>query len=207
MSYRLFQMEDSGNCYKIRLLMAHLALTCEIVDIDILKGESRTPQFLEKNPNGRVPTLELPDGSFLPESNAALFYLAQGSGWWPKNPLEQAKVLQWMFFEQYSHEPYIATSRFWISILREAEQYSKQIAEKRPGGLAALGVMETHLSANEFFVAGAPSIADIALYAYTHVADEGGFDLAAYPAIRGWIDRIGSLPGHIDIRVPYPFPS
>jgi len=202
--YRLYQMQDSGNCYKLRLLMAQLRVPCEIVHIDILKGESRTPSFLEKNPNGRVPTLEIDEGTWLPESNAALWYLAQGSAFLPEGRLPQAQALQWMFFEQYSHEPYIATSRYWISILGQPEQYRRQLDERRPGGIAALEVMNRHLAANDFFVGQRYSIADIALYAYTHVAHEGGFDLAAYDAINRWIGRVADQPGHIGMSDPYP---
>jgi glutathione S-transferase len=200
-------MQDSGNCYKIRLLMSHLELPCEIVDIDILKGESRTSDFLQKNPNGRVPMLQLTDGQYLCESNSILWYLAEGTSFFPNDKFNQAQVFQWMGFEQYSHEPFIATSRFWISILKQAEQFQHQIEEKKPGGYDALDVMERHLSENRFFVADVYSIADIALYAYTHVADEGGFDLTDYTAIRRWFDRIKTIPGHIAITQPYSAPS
>jgi glutathione S-transferase len=198
-THRLFQMQDSGNCYKIRLLMSQLDLPCETISVDILKGESRTSDFLQKNPNGRVPVLQLPDGNYLCESNSILWYLAEGTPFFPTVKLSQAQVFQWMGFEQYSHEPFIATSRFWISILKQAEQFERQIKDKKPGGYAALDVMEQHLSTNRFFVADTYSIADISLYAYTHVADEGGFDLTAYPAIRDWLDRIKAIPGHMTI--------
>ena len=198
--YRLFQMQDSGNCYKIRLLMSLLGLHYEIIDIDILKGESRTPEFLEKNPNGRVPVLQLPDGTHLAESNTILWYLAEGSPYFPTGKFDQALVFQWMGFEQYSHEPFIATSRFWISILRQPQEYARQIEEKQAPGYSALTVMERHLSTSRFFDADKYSIADIALYAYTHVADEGGFEMANYPAIRAWLDRIQSSKGHVPIE-------
>ncbi len=197
---RLYQMQDSGNCYKIRLLMSHLNLPCDLIDIDILKGESRTPEFLQKNPNGRVPTLQLPDGNYLAESNTILWYLAEGTSYFPAGKYEQALIFQWLGFEQYSHEPFIATSRFWISILRQPQQYARQIKEKQPAGYAALDVMERHLTEKQFFVADNYSIADMALYAYTHVAHEGGFDLADYPAIRSWLDRVKQSKGHITIE-------
>ncbi|HIG43557.1 MAG TPA: glutathione S-transferase family protein [Gammaproteobacteria bacterium] len=198
--HRLFQMQDSGNCYKIRLLMTLLELPFEIIDIDILKGESRAPGFLKKNPVGRVPVLQLPDGHYLAESNTILWYLAAGTPYFPSSKFDQALVFQWMGFEQYSHEPFIATSRFWISILGQPQEYARQIAEKRAPGYAALAVMEQHLSKNQYFVTDKYTIADIALYAYTHVADEGGFKMTNYPAIRLWLDRVRSSKGHIPIE-------
>ncbi len=194
--YRLYQMQDSGNCYKIRLLMSLLNLNYEIVEVDILKGESRTEDFLEKNPNGRVPTLEIENGQFLSESNAILWFLGESSEYFPTNKIEQARVFQWMGFEQYSHEPFIATSRYLISILKQPDEYAREIQEKKPAGYAALDVMERHLNENKFFVAESFSIADIALYAYTHVAPEGGFDLAGYPAVCRWIARVEAIPGY-----------
>ncbi len=202
--YRLYQMQDSGNCYKLRLLMHQLKIECQCIDIDILKGESRAPDFLKKNPNGRVPLLELDENTWLPESNAILWFLAEGSGLAPHSRLGRSQALQWMFFEQYSHEPFIATSRFWISILKAPEEYTSEIKAKRAGGLAALGVMENHLGKYDFFVEGEYSIADIALYAYTHVADEGHFELTDFPAIRRWLQRVAGQPGHIDIDQRFP---
>lgn len=196
--YRLYHMQDSGNCYKIRLLMAQLEIPCELIDVDIMKGESRTPEFLQRNPNGRIPTLEINKDTWLPESNAILWYLAKGSAFLPETRLEEARVLQWLFFEQYSHEPYIATSRFWISLMKQPEEHRQQIEERRPGGIAALEVMNEHLETNDFFV-GRYSIADIALYAYTHVAEEGGFDLSPYRALNAWLARVASQPGHVRI--------
>jgi len=190
-------MQDSGNCYKVRLVLEQLSLAYELEDINILNGESRTDSFFEKNLNGRVPTLELEQGGYLPESNAILFYLADGTPLLPDDRLSKAQALQWMFFEQYSHEPFIATSRFWISILKQPEVYRKEIAAKKPGGEAALGVMENHLVSNDFFAANTYSIADVALYAYTHVCHQGGFSLEPYPSIRSWIDRVASRPRHV----------
>lgn len=200
--YRLYQMQDSGNCYKVRLLLNHLQIPCECIEIDILSGESRTDAFLEKNMNGRVPTLQLDEATYLPESNAILWYLAEDTQFLPQDKFARAKVLQWMFFEQYSHEPFIATSRFWISILQQADNFADQIEAKRSGGEAALGVMNRHLQDNEFFVADQYTIADIALYAYTHVADEGNFELAPYPAIITWLARVQSQTGHIKLPDP-----
>jgi glutathione S-transferase len=197
---KVYGDHESGNCYKIRLLLSHLDRSYEWVDVDVVKRETRTPEFLAKNPNGRVPIVELDDGTVLAESNAILFHLARGSDFLPARPLDQTKALQWMFFEQYSHEPYIATSRYWIHYLNAREQYKDKLAEKRDPGYAALGVMERHLAAQAFFVGPRMTIADIALYAYTHVAGEGDFDLEPYPAIRGWLERVASVPGHIAMR-------
>ena len=196
---RLYDFLDSGNGYKVRLLLSMLGRRFELIELDILAGETRRPEFLAKNPNGRIPTLELEDGTHLAESNAILFYLAEGSAYLPGDRLARARVLQWMFFEQYSHEPNIATSRFWLKHLEIDDERRAQLEQKRPAGHAALGVMEGHLGGREWFVGDGPTIADIALYAYTHVADEGGFDLAGYPAIRAWLDRVAAQPGHVAI--------
>ncbi len=196
--YRLFNCQPSGNCYKLRLMMHLLEIPFEKVEIDILNRESRTPEFLAINPNGRVPVLQI-DEEALPESNAALWYLAQGTQFEPADRLDQARVLQWMFFEQYNHEPNIATVRFWISMLGAEDDYADQIAQKRPAGYAALDVMEDHLSSHEFFVANQFTAADMALFAYTHVAHEGGFDLKSYPHIRRWITSVESVPGFVSL--------
>lgn len=198
---RLYQMADSGNCYKVRLCAAQLGLPLDIVNVDILKGESRTETFLTKNPNGRVPTLELDDGTFLPESNAQLCYLADGTPLLSSDRLTRAQTLQWMFFEQYSHEPYIAVARFWKSIKPGGEAEKRHMfPEWHDRGYQALGVVERHLNTQAFFAGNAYSIADIALYAYTHVAHEGGFTLDAYPNIRAWLNRVASQAGHIPMR-------
>ena len=197
---KVYGDHESGNCYKIRLLLSHLDRSYEWVDVDVVARETRTPEFLAKNPNGRVPIVELDDGTVLAESNAILFHLARGSDFLPARPLDQTKALQWMFFEQYSHEPYIATSRYWIHYLNARDQYKDKLAEKREPGYAALGVMEGHLGDHPFFVGPRMSVADIALYAYTHVAGEGDFDLQPYPAIREWLERVASVPGHIGMR-------
>ncbi|MDY6806522.1 MAG: glutathione S-transferase family protein [Cyanobacteriota bacterium] len=198
--FRLYQMTPSGNCYKVRLLLTQLQIPFEKIEIDILKKESRTTEFLRKNPNGRVPLLETSDGEFLSESNAIMFYLAQGSELFPADKWEQAKVMQWLFFEQYSHEPYIATSRYWISILGKADEYREAINQKKEPGYAALGVMEKHLENNRFFVGDRYTIADIGLFAYTHVAPEGGFDLKQFPAIQAWIERVMGRSRYITIK-------
>ena len=196
---KLYEYPSSGNCYKIRLLLTQLGIPFERIPVDILKRESRTPEFLSKNPNGRVPLLELEPGKYLPESNAVLYYFSQETPFFPTDKFEQAQVMQWMFFEQYSHEPYIATSRYWISILRKPEEYKQALEQKQPLGYAALGVMEQQLKNHPFFVGDHYTIADICLFAYTHVADEGGFDLTGFPAILGWINRVKQQPNYIRI--------
>jgi glutathione S-transferase len=196
---RLYDYLSSGNGYKVRLLLTQLGVPFDRVELDIVKGETRTPEYLARNPNGRIPLVELENGDHLAESNAILFYLADGTPFLSNDRLERATTLQWMFFEQYSHEPNIATSRFWLQHLELTPERYAALEQKRPLGYAALDVMENHLSERDFFVAGRYSIADIALYAYTHVADEGGFDLSRYQGIRGWLERIRTQPGHIPI--------
>lgn len=194
----LYQMQNSGNCYKLRLAMAQLGVPFQVVDIDILKGESRTGEFLAKNPNGRVPLLELADGRRLAESNAGLFYLSEGSHLLASNRFDKAEALQWMFFEQYSHEPYIAVARFWQSLKPGGAQEKRdQFPEWHERGYQALNVMERRLANTDFFAGDAYSIADIALYAYTHVADQGGFSLDQYPNIRAWLTRVAAQDGHV----------
>jgi glutathione S-transferase len=190
----------SGNCYKIRLTAALLGLPIERRGYDIRKGETRTSEFLAQvNANGRIPVLQI-GGRFLPESNAACWYLAHGSGLIPKDRFGEADVLRWMFFEQYNHEPNVATLRFWLAFVGEANLSEAQlmlVPGKRAGGEAALKLMDEHLWHRAWFVGEAPSLADICLFAYSHVAGEGGFDLAAYPAVTGWIDRMKALPGFV----------
>lgn len=195
--YKVYGDVYSGNCYKVKLLLNQLAKPYQWIDIDILKQESRTSEFLTKNPNGKIPVLEYADGKYLFESNAIMYFLSDDTNFLPKNTLECAQVLQWLFFEQYSHEPNIATSRYLIRYLNGAEKYKETLAEKRPRGYAALDVMEQHLAQHPFFVGDNYSIADIGLYAYTHVADEGGFDLSKYAAIQAWFDRVKSQPNYI----------
>ena len=196
---RLYDFLESGNGYKVRLALHQLGIPFERVEMDIVAGATRTPGFLAKNPNGRIPTLELPDGTFLAESNAILFYLADGTPLLPTDRLERAQALQWMFFEQYSHEPNIATSRYWLHHVELTPERRAALVEKKRAGDAALGVMETHLASRTFFVGERYTIADIALYAYTHVADEGGFDLGPFPAVRAWLARVASQPRHVPI--------
>ena len=192
----LYDYLDSGNGYKIRLLLAQLERAYRWEELDILHGATRTAGFLGKNPNGRIPTLELDDGPCLAESNAILWYLADGTAYLPAGKLERAQVLQWMFFEQYSHEPYVATPRFIVKHLPQDSPRRAELPKRLEQGRAALGVMERHLAGRQFFVGERYSIADIALYAYTHVAHEGGLDLARYAGVRGWIDRVASQPRH-----------
>jgi len=196
---RLYDYLPSGNGYKVRLLLRQLRLPFELIEVDILAGASRTPEFLGKNPNGRIPVLEVHAGVFLAESNAILSYRADGTPFLPRDRLERARVFQWMFFEQYSHEPNIATVRFWLTHLGLNDERRARLEQKRTLGYAALGVMEVHLASREFFVGDRYSIADIALYAYTHVADEGGFDLSRFPAVLGWLERVRRQPGHVPI--------
>ncbi|HEX7231663.1 MAG TPA: glutathione S-transferase family protein [Candidatus Binatia bacterium] len=195
MSVKLYNVAYSGNSYKVRLLLSHLAVQCEFIEIDILKGESRTAEFLKINPNGRTPVLD-DNGFVLAESNAILAYLAHGTKYLPDDRKRSALIFQWMFFEQYSHEPYIATSRFWIQHKPDSPEKAALLASKRDGGWAALKVMEGHLSKNDFVV-GDYSIADIALFAYTHMSHEGGFPLDKFPTIRAWIDRVKAQPGFV----------
>ena len=197
---RLYDNHLSGNGYKARLLAAYLGMTYERIELDILKGETRTPEFLAKNPNGRIPVLEFDDGTCISESNAILFYLSEGSAFLPSERLARAQTLQWMFFEQYSHEPFIAVARHWIQHAEMTAEQHAQLPAKQEGGRAALAVMENHLDDSSWFGGDTPSIADIALYAYTHVADEGGFDLANYPAVGAWLDRVEEHPNHIPMN-------
>lgn len=192
---KLYNVSYSGNSYKARLLLAHLAVPCEIVEVDILNGASRTPEFLKINPNGRTPVLD-DDGFILAESNAILAYLARGTKYLPDERKAFALVFQWLFFEQYSHEPFIATSRFWLQHKPDSSERTAMLAAKRDGGWAALRIIEHHLAEIDFFV-GRYSIADIALFAYTHVAQEGGFPLDDFPTIRAWIERVKAQPGYI----------
>ncbi|MFO6446705.1 glutathione S-transferase family protein [Erythrobacter sp. NE805] len=194
----------SGNCYKIRLTAALLGVPLALKRYDITRGETRTPEFLSQvNANGRIPVLQIGEGEqarFLPESNAACWYLAHGSALIPEDRFQQADMLRWMFFEQYSHEPNIATLRFWLSILGEAqlsEEQRRLVPGKRAGGEAALALMDAHLAARAFFGGDAPSLADIALFAYTHVAGEGGFALADHRHVAAWLARVRALPGFV----------
>jgi glutathione S-transferase len=195
----LFDNLDSGNGYKVRLLLAQLGLPYEWTDLDVDAGATREPAFLKRNPNGRIPTLELDDDTHLAESNAILSYLADGTQFVPNDRLGRAQVLQWMFFEQYSHEPYVATPRYIAKHLPPSHPRRAELPARLATGRAALAVMDQHLAPRQFFVAERYTIADIALYAYTHVAHEGGHDLAPYPSVRAWLARVAAQPRHVSI--------
>ncbi|SDH12869.1 glutathione S-transferase [Pseudomonas benzenivorans] len=195
--FKVYGDYRSGNCYKVKLMLHLLGKAYDWVPVDILKGETQSEAFLAKNPNGKIPVLELDDGTCLWESNAILNFLAEGSEFLPSEPRLRTQVLQWQFFEQYSHEPYVAVARF-IQLyqgLPEARREEYQVCQAR--GYKALKVMEKQLERTPYLVGERYSIADIALYAYTHVADEGGFDLQTYPAIRAWLARVASHPRHV----------
>lgn len=197
----LHQMQISGNCYKVRLAAHQLGIGLILKDYPLLGGLTRQPAFLTKNPNGRVPLLELEDGRCLPESDAILWYLAAGTTLLPDSDWSRAEALSWMFFEQYSHEPYIAVARFWLAYAPPEERLKKRdlVPEWHAKGNAALGVMETRLKTHDWFAGGRYSIADIALYGYTHCADEGGFDLGAFPYVTRWLARVAEQPDHIPL--------
>lgn len=196
---RLYNSPVSGNCYKVRLLLAHLGLEYETVEVSVVDRSNRAELLGDLNPALRVPTLVLDDGRPLAESNAILWYLGDGTEYVPEDSYERAQVLQWMFFEQYSHEPYIAVARFWKTYSGRPEHFERQRERLLSGGHAALEAMERHLAGRDFVVGGRYSIADISLYAYTHAAHEGSFDLERYPAIRMWLERVASQPGHVPI--------
>jgi glutathione S-transferase len=198
----LYNSPVSGNCYKVRLLLAHLGIDYERRDMDVVDRSNRKEVLGDLNPDLRVPTLVLDDGRPLAESGAILWYFGERTRFVPEDRYERAKMLQWMFFEQYTHEPAIAVVRFLVAYSGEAELHAELIESKTKAGYRALEAMERHLATGEgpFIVNGAPTLADIALYAYTHVAHEGGFDLAPYPAIGAWLDRVASEPGHVPIE-------
>ena len=200
---KLYGMTGSGNCYKPALLMHQLGMAFEWSEVDTQAGGSRTPEFLARNPNGKVPLLEITDRGqtrALAESNAMLCYLAEGTRFMPEDRWPRAQVMQWLFFEQYSHEPYIATVRFWVKYLRKQDEWKDKIAESAKKGYAALTVMEQQLARTPFLVETGYSIADIALYAYTHVAGEGGYSLERYPEIRRWLTRIENQPQFVPMQ-------
>jgi glutathione S-transferase len=192
--YRLYDYLPSGNGYKVRLVLKQLALPYELIELDIRTGATRTAAFLGKNPNGRIPLLEVPGKGFLPESHAIIAFLAEGSPLIPADPFERARMWQWMCFEQYNLEPNIATLRFWMKLGKTRAELGEKLVEKKKNGYAALDVLEETLRDREYLSAGQYSLADIALYAYTHVSHEGGFDLASYPAIRAWCERVERQP-------------
>lgn len=190
----------SGNCYKIKLLASLLKLPYQFIFVDLMAKQTQTDAFLAKNSNGMVPIIELPDGRILSESNAILHFLAADSALIPRTPFAHAQMLQWMFFEQYSHEPYIAVARFIAKYLNMPTERKAEYESKHSGGYRALTVMERQLSQKPFFVEAQVTLADIALYAYTHVAHEGGFDLEAYPAVRAWLARVEGLPYYVGMN-------
>ena len=197
MTYRLYDYLPSGNGYKVRLVLRELGLPHELVEVDILKGGSRTQEFLAKNPNGRIPVLEIPDKGFLSESHAIMSYLADGSALVPEDPFDRARMWQWLCFEQYNLEPNVATVRFWLHSLHKTEtELGEKLTDKRRLGFAALDVLERGLAGRDYLVANRYTLADIGLYAYTHVAEEGGFPLERYPAIRAWCTRIAARPAY-----------
>jgi glutathione S-transferase len=200
----LYDYLDSGNGHKIRLLLSQLEKPYRLIECDIMKGETRTPEFLAKNPNGRIPTLQLEDGAFLAESGAILWYLAEGTPFVPADRLGRAQVLQWMFFEQYSHEPYVATSRFIVRHFPADSPRRAELPDRMKRGYDALGVMEKHLAQRRFFVGERYTIADIALYAYTHVADQGNFDLSRFPNVLAWLGRVKDQPKYVPITYRQP---
>jgi glutathione S-transferase len=192
---RLYNSQHSGNCWKVRQILAHRGIDYERVEVDVFDRSKRPELLGGKNPALRVPTLELDDGEFLAESNAILWYLADGTEYLPQAPLERARVLQWMFFEQYEVEPAIAVARFWIALLGQRDE--EKLASKWQAGNRALGALAGHLDGRDWLVGDAYSAADISLYGYTHVAGEGEFDLAQYPAVQSWLARVAAVPGHV----------
>jgi glutathione S-transferase len=195
----LYDSPVSGNCYKVRLLLAHLDVPYERRTMDVVDRSNRREVLGELNPALRVPTLVLDDGRPLAESGAILWYLGEGTRFVPDDPYERAQVLQWMFFEQYDHEPAIAVARFWLAYSGRPDEFADRLPERTAAGHRALAAMERHLEGREFLVGDGLTLADIALYAYSHVADEGGFDLERYPALRAWLERVASEPGHVTI--------
>ena len=207
---RLYNFQASGNSYKVRLLLTQLQVPFERVDIDLLGGETGTPRFRARNPFGQTPFVELDDGRVLAESNAILWHFAEGTAFLPEDRWTRAQILQWMNVEQYRLEPNIGTPRFWITELKVGDQRRAQIAEKLKAGNAALGIVEAHLSKTPFLAGGSYSIADICVFAYSHVAEEAGYDLAPYPALRQWFTRVEAEPRHVPITaelgrvIPWP---
>jgi glutathione S-transferase len=195
----LYDSPISGNCYKVRLLLAHLGIRYERRAVDVVDRSNRPALLGGLNPALRVPTVVLDDGRPLAESGAILWYFAEGTHFVPEDRYERAQMLQWMFFEQYDHEPAIAVVRFWVAYSGRAEAFVDRVPERKEAGYRALAAMERHLAGNAFLVGAGVSLADIALYAYTHVADEGGFDLDSYPAVRAWLGRVAAIPGHVPI--------
>ena len=196
---RLYNSQLSGNCWKVRQILALRGIEYERVEVDVFDRSNRPELLGGKNPALRVPTLELDDGEHLAESNAILWYFGDGSPYVPDDPLERARVLQWMFFEQYEVEPSIAVARFWITLLGERDRYGAERESKRRAGNRALAALDAHLDGREWLVGDAFTVADISVYAYTHLAEEGDFDLGEYPNVRAWIERVAAVPGHVPL--------
>ncbi len=201
----LHQMHMSGNCYKVRLVARQLGIPLTLKDYPLHDGTTRKPPFLKLNPNGRVPLLEYEDGRCLAESGAILFHLSEGTKLQPGNEWDRAQMLQWMFFEQYSHEPYVAVARYWLAFAppEELEKKRHLVPEWHAKGNTALGVMEGHLKSHDWFAGNDYSIADIALYAYTHCAADGGFNLRDFPAVSAWIARVAAQPRHVPLAAAW----
>jgi len=198
--YTLYSMRRSGNCYKVRLALEQLGIDYKLVEIDILRGETRTPEFLAKNPSGHVPLLEVAPGRYLPESNAILWFIAGGTPLAPEDRIDRAEALQWMFFEQNSLQPNLGAAWFWLTLVKGGRELQMHALEEwMEKGYQALGVMEKHLAENRYFAADRYTIADIALYAYTHVAHECDYELDSFPAIRDWIARVVAQPRHVNM--------
>jgi glutathione S-transferase len=196
--YKLYSMQRSGNSYKVRLALALLGAPYQAIEVDILRGESRTPEFLARNPSGQVPLLEVAEGRYLAESNAILWYVAVGTPLAPESRMDRAEALQWMFFEQHALEPNIGAAYFWLSLVRGGRELQKHALEDwMERGYAALQVMENHLKDHAFFAAGQLTVADIALYGYTHVAEQCDFELSAFAAVRRWLRRVEQVPGFV----------
>jgi glutathione S-transferase len=198
--YTLYSMRRSGNCYKVRLALAQLKIPFRLIEINILTGESRTPEFLAMNPSGHVPLLEVTPGRYLPESGAILWYIAGGSVLAPEDRIDRAEALQWMFFEQHSVEPNLGAAHFWLAMVKGGRELQTHALEDWiENGYQALGVMDKHLATHDFFAADRYTIADIALYAYAHTAHESAFDLTGFPSIRAWLKRVADQPGYVPI--------
>jgi glutathione S-transferase len=197
----LYSMRRSGNCYKVRLALTQLKIPFQLIEIDILKGESRTPDFLAKNPSGHVPLLEVAPGRYLAESGAILWYIAGGTPLAPEDRIDRAEAMQWMFFEQHSVEPNLGAAHFWLTMVKGGRELQTHALEDwMENGYQALGVMEKHLASRDFFAADRYTIADIALYAYAHTANESTFDLTGFPSIRAWLKRVADQPGYVPIN-------
>ncbi len=197
--YRLYSFPPSGNCYKLRLFLTQLQIPFELVSVNLLNQETHLPEFLQRNPNGKVPVLEIESDVFLTESNSILIYLAEKTDFFSRDRLERNQILKWLFFEQFSLGANLSRPRFWITVAKQAEQFTSLIAYHQRLGKAGLDVMEQHLTKHSFFVGERYTIADIALYSYSHVAHEGGYDLSKFPKIQEWCDRVQSQPNHIRI--------